>query len=107
QRHLAGARFTVAEAVGTGLVHIGVVMGVLDGGDDVAATGEFLHEADGKPGLAGILPSANAEDARCRHRPSSRIRRAFSRSCGVLTFMKGSSGSRDVAMTFQSTVTTR
>ncbi len=65
------AGLAVAVAVGADLVDVEIVVGVLDRRNAVAAAGEFLDEAHGKAGLAGILPAGDAEDFRypffCAH----------------------------------------
>jgi hypothetical protein len=45
----------MAVAVGADLVDVEVVMGVLDGRDAVAATGELRDQGGRRAGLAGVL----------------------------------------------------
>jgi hypothetical protein len=60
--HLMGAGLAMAKAVGTDLVDVEIMVGVLDRRDAVAAPGQFCDEPDRKAGLSGILPAGNAED---------------------------------------------
>src|SRR5690606_1644576 len=95
---LVRAGLAVPVAVGADLVDVEVVMGVLDGGDAVAARDELAHQAHGKARLAGILPPGDAEDLRSCHRSSTQSQfSASSRSSGVLMLKKGSNAPREVS----------
>src|SRR5690606_25093744 len=88
ERDLGGAGGAMAEAVGAFVVDVEGVMGVLDGGDPVAAAGQLGDQPLDQRGLAGVLPARHPKDGTLRraHRWLSRNRRsAVASSSGVLT----------------------
>ena len=64
---LVRAGLPVTPAIRADLVDIEIMMGVLDGGDAVAARRQLGDDTDRKAGLARVLPAGDAEDLLCRH----------------------------------------
>ncbi|MOA29879.1 hypothetical protein D3C78_1509220 [compost metagenome] len=65
--NLVRAGLPVTPAIGTDLVDVEIMMGVLDGGDAVAARRQFGDDTHRKACFARVLPAGNAKDLLYRH----------------------------------------